>query len=64
MKYGGLLNRENVSGVNALFRWSCLRPYHIDIINVGGLQLIWANAKFHSLSNDVKNDVSSEKLAR
>ena len=35
-----LLNRENGSDVNALFRWSFLRPYYIDSIDVGGLQLI------------------------
>ena len=49
-----LLNPESGSDVNALFRWSCLRPYHIDIVHVEGLQLIKTDAKFYCLSNDVK----------
>ena len=49
-----LQNREFESDVNALFRLSYLRPYHIDIVKIGELQLIYTSAKFHFLSNGVK----------
>ena len=53
-KSGGPLNRENESDVNALFRWSCLRPHCIGIVNVGELQLMETYAKFHFLFIGVK----------